>query len=234
MADAPATVTPDLSLDRQRRAAWLPYVAPFLCFALFTYAGAAQPAAAHYWYAAKTVVVGVMLLLLAPRLPELSWRGPAADWVIAVVAGVAVLVVWVAPEQLLAPLNIGDAAGFDPYAFGLPPGATWGVIAVRIAGAALVVPVMEELFWRAFLMRYMVQSDFLAVDLGAFRPFAFFTVAVAFGFEHHRWLVGIVAGLVYGGLLVWRRRLLPCIVAHAVTNFGLGLYVVATRNWTFW
>jgi len=234
MADAPATVTTTTPIDAPRRMAWLPYVAPFLCFALFTYAGAAQPAAAHYWYAAKTVAVGALLVALAPRLPELSWRAPAADWAVAVVAGVAVLVVWVAPEQLLAPLNIGEATGFDPYGFGLSPAATWAVIAVRIAGAALVVPVMEELFWRAFLMRYMVQSDFLGVPLGAYRPFAFFVVAVAFGFEHHRWLVGIVAGLAYGGLLVWRRRLLPCIVAHAVTNLGLGLYVVATHNWTFW
>jgi len=234
MADAPSTMTTTTPVDAPRPAAWLPYVAPFLCFALFTYAASAQPAAAHLWYAAKTVVVGVMLVLLARRLPELSWRAPAVDWGIAIVVGVAVLVVWVAPEQLLAPLNIGEATGFDPYGFGLSPAATWGVIAVRIGGAALVVPVMEELFWRAFLMRYMVQSDFLAVSLGAFRPFAFFTVAIAFGFEHHRWLVGIVAGLAYGGLLVWRRRLLPCIVAHAVTNFGLGLYVVATHNWTFW
>ncbi len=234
MADAASTVTPTTPIDGWRRAAWLPYIVPFLCFALFTYAGSVQPAAAHFWYAAKTVVVGAMLVVLAPRLPELSWRAPAADWGIAVVVGVVVLVVWVAPERLLAPLNVGDATGFDPYGFGLSPAATWGVIAVRITGAALVVPVMEELFWRAFLMRYMVQSDFLAIPLGAFRPFAFFVVAVAFGFEHHRWLVGIVAGLVYGGLLVWRRRLLPCIVAHAVTNLGLGLYVVATHSWTFW
>jgi len=234
MADAPPIVRAETPLDRLRHMAWLPYVLPFLCFALFTYAASLQPAAAYYWYAAKTVVVGALLVALAPRLPELSWRAPAADWLIAVVAGVAVLVVWVAPEQLLAPLMIGDTAGFDPHGFGLSPAATTAVIAVRIAGAALVVPVMEELFWRAFLMRYMVQSDFLALPVGTYRPFAFFVVAVAFGFEHHRWLVGIIAGLVYGGLLVWRRRLLPCIVAHAVTNFGLGLYVVATHNWTFW
>lgn len=234
MADAFATMTTSTPVPAARPMAWLPYVAPFLCFALFTYAGSLQPAAAHYWYAAKTVAVGALLVALAPRLPELSWRAPAADWLIALVAGVAVLVVWVAPERLLAPLNIGEASGFDPYGFGLSPAATWAVIAVRIVGAALVVPVMEELFWRAFFMRFMVQSDFLSVPLGAYRPFAFFVVAVAFGFEHHRWLVGIVAGLVYGGLLVWRRRLLPCIVAHAVTNLGLGLYVVATRNWTFW
>jgi len=234
MADALSTVTTTPSAITGRRMAWLPYVAPFLVFALFTYGGSAQPAAAHTWYVAKTVAVGTLLFLFARRLPELDWCAPAADWWIAAVAGVVVLGVWVAPEQLLAPLKIGAATGFDPYRFGLSPAATWAVIAVRIAGAALVVPVMEELFWRAFLMRYMVRADFLALPLGFYHPFAFFVVAVAFGFEHDRWLVGIVAGLVYGGLLVWRRRLLPCIVAHAVTNLGLGIYVVATRNWTFW
>ncbi len=234
MADASPTVSTETPLARLRRASWLPYVAPFLCFALFTYGGSAHAEAAHLWYVAKTVVVGGLLWAVAPRLPELTWRAPASDWLVGVVAGLAVLVVWVAPEQLLAPLMVGEPTGFDPYRFGLSPGATWGVIAVRIIGASLVVPVMEELFWRAFLMRYMVRSDFLALPLGTFQPFAFFVVATAFGFEHHRWVVGIVAGLVYGGLLVWRRRLLPCIVAHAVTNLGLGLYVVATRSWTFW
>ncbi len=70
--------------------------------------------------------------------------------------------------------------------------------------------------------------------LGTFRLFSFAVVAGAFGFEHHRWVVGIAAGLVYGGLLVWRRDLFTCILAHGVTNLGLGLYVLKTQQWTFW
>ncbi|RMF88155.1 MAG: CAAX prenyl protease-related protein, partial [Nitrospirae bacterium] len=213
---------------------WLPYAGPFLCFALFTYAGGRWPEAAHLWYAAKTGVVALLLAWAAPRIPELTWRAPVADWGLGVAVGLAVLAVWVLPERPLAPLMLGTPEGFDPYRFGLSPVATWGVIAVRIAGAALVVPVMEELFWRAFLMRYLVRPDFRELPLGHYHPFAFFAVAVAFGFEHHRWLVGIAAGLAYGGLVVWRKRLWPAILAHGVTNLGLGLYVVATRQWGFW
>jgi CAAX prenyl protease-like protein len=165
---------------------------------------------------------------------ELGWGGSAANWGLGILVGVVVLVVWVAPEDLLAPLRMGDPRGFDPYAFGLSGAAVWGLIGVRIFGASVVVPVMEELFWRSFLMRYLIDADFKQVALGSFSLFSFAVVAVAFGFEHHRWVVGIAAGLAYGGLLVWRRDLFTCILAHGVTNLGLGLYVLKTGEWTFW
>lgn len=222
------------SLHRIFRAAWFPYVAPFVVFILLTYGGAHWPGAAHLWYLAKTGVVGAMLWSLRRHYPELGWgRGPA-NWAIAGVAGVVVLVVWVAPERPLAPLMLGEPTGFDPYAFGLSAGLTWAVIGVRLLGASVVVPVMEELFWRSFLMRYLIDADFQRVALGTFSAFSFAAVAVAFGFEHHRWVVGIFAGIAYGGLLVWRRDLFTCVLAHGVTNLGLGLYVLKTGQWSFW
>lgn len=222
------------SLRRILRAAWFPYVAPFAVFALFTYGGGQWPGAAHLWYLAKTVVVGTTLWAFRHRYPELGWSRRPGNWAIATVVGVVVLVVWVTPEKALAPLMMGDPSGFDPYAFGFGTGLTGGVIAVRILGASVVVPVMEELFWRSFLMRYLIDADFQRVSLGAFSTLSFVAVATAFGFEHHRWVVGIFAGIAYGGLLVWRRDLFTCILAHGVTNLGLGLYVLKTGQWHFW
>ncbi|MCK4306208.1 MAG: CAAX prenyl protease-related protein, partial [Candidatus Eisenbacteria sp.] len=147
---------------------------------------------------------------------------------------ILVLVIWVAAEDLFAPLMFGNPTGFDPNSFGLAGGALWGVIAVRLFGASVVVPVMEEVFWRSFLMRFLIDTNFERVALGTFRLFSFAVVAGAFGFEHHRWVVGIIAGLIYGGLLVWRRDLFTCILAHGVTNLGLGIYVLKTQQWTFW
>lgn len=222
------------SLQRIVRAPWFPYVAPFATFMVFTYGGAQWPQAAHLWYLAKTVVVGGMLWGFRRHYAELGWGGTARNWLVAAIVGVIVLVVWVAPEGVLAPLRIGEDTGFDPHSFGLEVTVTWAVIAVRVFGAAVVVPVMEELFWRSFLMRYLIDTDFKSVALGAFSTFSFVVVAVAFGFEHNRWLVGIAAGLAYGGLLVWRRDLFACVLAHGVTNLGLGLYVVRTGQWSFW
>jgi hypothetical protein len=40
----------------------------------------------------------------------------------------------------------------------------WARAALRLFGLALVVPVMEELFWRSFLLRWIDKRDFLAMD----------------------------------------------------------------------
>ncbi len=221
-------------VERIVRASWFPYVTPFVTFVALTYVAGLWPGAAHLWYAAKTVVVGAMLVAFRRRYPELGWGGSVANWVIGLVAGTLALVIWVAPEDLLAPLMLGESTGFDPHAFGLTGGALVGVIAVRLFGASVVVPVMEELFWRSFLMRFLIDSNFERVALGTFRLLSFAVVVGAFGIEHHRWVVGVAAGLIYGGLLVWRRDLFTCILAHGVTNLGRGLYVLKTQQWTFW
>jgi CAAX prenyl protease-like protein len=98
----------------------------------------------------------------------------------------------------------------------------------------LVVPLMEELFWRSFAMRFMIRSDFKSVPLGKFSWFSFLIVAIAFGFEHHQWLPGIVAGLVYAGVLYRSKNLFSPILSHAVTNLLLGIYVLSTAKWGFW
>jgi hypothetical protein len=107
-------------------------------------------------------------------------------------------------------------------------------IGIRLMGASLLVPVIEEIFWRAFVMRFLVASEFNKVPLGQFTWYAFVLTAVAFGFEHHRWLPGIVAGVAYGVLLCRTRNLFSSIQAHAVTNLLLGLYVIYTEQWSFW
>ncbi len=81
------------------------------------------------------------------------------------------------------------------------------VIALRLIGASLIVPLMEELFWRSFAFRFAIRSDFKSVPLGQFSWFSFIVISLLFGLEHHRWLVGIVAGMVYAGVLYHRKNL---------------------------
>jgi CAAX prenyl protease-like protein len=59
-------------------------------------------------------------------------------------------------------------------------------------------------------------------------------VAFLFGLEHHRIIVGIIAGLLYGLLLIWQKKLKGVIIAHSVTNLGLGIYILITGSWMFW
>ena len=105
---------------------------------------------------------------------------------------------------------------------------------MRISGAALIVPPMEELFWRSLVMRWVDQRDFLACPAASVTLRALVFSSVAFGVEHPLWFAGVLAGLVYGGLYRMSGSLWVAIVAHAVTNLALGIWVVGGAHWDFW
>jgi len=215
------------------KAAWAPYAFPFVVFLGLTGPAGYFPDHAHLLYLAKTLIVGWLLWLwrhsyAADIAPRISRYGCLA----AVAAGLAVLPFWILPETVLP--QIGAETSFDPYSFGWPAAAVPFLIAIRFAGAVLLVPLMEELFWRSFLLRYLINADFHKVALGTFTWFSFTAVVILFGLEHHRWIQGMIAGAVYTALVIHQKSLKGCIIAHATTNLGLGLYVIMTQNWMYW
>jgi CAAX prenyl protease-like protein len=108
-------------------------------------------------------------------------------------------------------------------------------LVVRIVGATLVVPVMEELFWRDYLWRLIISPNFQTVRIGEWSLKALLIVSIAFSTVHGNWwLTAIVWALLIALLLVYTKSLGACIVAHAVTNFLLAVYVLQTRDWSFW
>jgi CAAX prenyl protease-like protein len=109
-------------------------------------------------------------------------------------------------------------------------------IGVRMVGAVLVVPVMEELFWRDFLWRQILApNDFKLAAVGEWSLSALLIVSVAFATVHGNWwLTAIVWGLMVGGLLAYTKSLGACIVAHATTNLLLAIYVLVSHDWAFW
>jgi uncharacterized protein len=212
-------------------------IAPFLAYIFFIFATdmlermGLSPQDLRWLYALR---IGAVILLLATfwreyhellRAPRLT----LAQVAISIVTGVLVLVLWVNLDA--AWMTVGVSPGFDPRTDGQ---VDWLMVVVRIFGAAAVVPVMEELFWRSFLMRWMVQSDFENVDPSQVTWFAALVSVILFGFEHNLWFAGIVAGAAYSALYVRYRTLWMPILAHAVTNLLLGIWVVRTGQWTFW
>ncbi|PIX75256.1 MAG: CAAX prenyl protease-related protein [Rhodocyclales bacterium CG_4_9_14_3_um_filter_68_10] len=194
--------------------------------------GLAPSADARWLYGVQVGVVAIALALFAPRYRELAdLRAlPAREWLVAFVVGVAVFALWIRLD--VGWLVIGESAGFDPRD---ESGRIVPALALmRVAGAALVVPVMEELFWRSFIARWIDRRDFLALDARALSVRALALSSLAFGFEHSLWFAGILAGLAYGGLYRASGSLWPAVIAHAVTNALLGVWVLATGNWQFW
>ncbi len=126
-----------------------------------------------------------------------------------------------------------DALPFDPFEK-LSPAQAYAWIAIRLFGASVVVPIMEELFWRGFIIRWIINADFRRVNIGRFTWTSFITTSVLFGLEHNRWCVGILAGVLYNLLLYRTKSLYACIIAHGITNLGLGVYVITAHQWAFW
>lgn len=96
----------------------------------------------------------------------------------------------------------------------------------RLVGLIVVVPIMEELFRRSFLMRWLTNHDFLNVDPRSTRRFAFCATAGLFALEHHLWLAGLIAGVVFNALYIRIRTLWAPITAHAVATTALSIYIV--------
>jgi len=212
---------------------WFPYVFPFFIFLILTWLVRFFPAWSHLLYIIKTIVVGALLLAWRHKYAaDINHKLSFNEWLTAFIAGLLVLLIWVVPEGYL-PL-FGTPSGFNPYAFGLSDQATIGLIAMRIIGAAVVVPIMEELFWRSFFMRYLIDNNFKLVPLGTFSLFSFIGVSLVFGLEHHMVVQGIVAGIIYAVLVIRQKNIKGCIIAHGITNLGLGIYVLLTESWMFW
>ena len=130
-----------------------------------------------------------------------------------VLTGLAVFAIWVVPDAW--PWYRRCCVFGDPYTGAAA--VTGPLLWVQLFGSACVIPAAEELFFRKWLL--------------GFAGFAW--MVALFAVEHDRYLVGAIAGAIYG-LLYLKRGLFAAILAHAVTNLALGLYVIHTGRWEFW
>ena len=221
-----------------RRAA-LVRVLPFAAFIALMALRGAMPADGGWgmdprWvYGLSVLCVGALLLWFWREYGELAaQRWPTLkEAALAVTVGLAVFYLWTLLDQPW--MRLGEAtAGFRPV--DAQGNMMWPLVAVRWVGAALLVPVMEELFWRSFLMRWIERVQFQTVDPQRVGLKAVVLSTFVFMLAHTLWLAAVVAGLAYAWLYIRTGKLWVPIMAHAVTNGVLGVWVVFTGNWGFW
>jgi len=208
-------------------------IAPFVIFVVLTAAQGQLGEASRYWiYLVKTLVGAWVIWQMRPFVEEMRWK---LSWE-AVVVGVAIFAVWVGLDGHYPRLSKLEEGGWNPHTqFGQGAGVAWFYIVVRIAGSSIVVPPLEEVFYRSFVYRYFVNTDFRAMPLGQFHGLSFVVTSAIFGFMHpDRWLAGILCGLAYQWLVIRKNRLGDAMTAHAITNFLLGIWVVWKGAWSFW
>jgi CAAX prenyl protease-like protein len=206
-------------------------VIPFAVFAALTMLQGRLGDASQYWiYALKTVIGAWLLWLVFPYVKEMRWK---LSWE-AVIVGIAVFVVWVGLDGYY-PLLAERTGSFNPQrTYGDGSVLALVFIIVRMIGSSLVVPPLEEVFYRSFIYRFLIKSDFLNVPLNRMNWRAFLIGGAIFGFGHYEWLPGILCAFAYQGLVIRKNRLGDAITAHAVTNFLLSLWVLARHAYYFW
>jgi CAAX prenyl protease-like protein len=211
------------------------YVAPFVTLLLLI--SIPKSLAYSYWeWPLQVLLVSLVCFLTWPAGVSLRPN----RWLASAAVGASVFCLWIAPE-LIAP-EYRHSLLFSNGILGhvgssLQPGTvkSGSILFWRTARAATVVPVAEELFWRAWLMRWLIHRDFQKVPLGSYAPAAFWITAIFFGAEHGPyWDVGLVTGMVYNWWMIRSKSLGDCVLMHAVTNLLLSIYVIAYAQWQYW
>jgi exosortase E/protease (VPEID-CTERM system) len=202
-----------------------PYLVPFLAGVAFAMVSAATCEGVDYLYPARVIAVAGALWFYRRDYAGLGW---APSWT-AVPVGALVAVIWIAMAPVGAESSAAKSmAGID----NMPALASGAWFGLRLLGYVALVPIAEELAFRAYLMRQLVAADFESVALGRFTWFSLLGTSLVFGVLHERWLAGSLAGLAYGLLLCRRGRIGDCVLAHATTNGLLALYVLVTGHWS--
>ena len=180
------------------------------------------------------VLLGSIVIFSSSILPR-----SAPHWLPSIAIGLGVFALWIAPDLLIPGWRsnvVFQNSITGHLKTSIPPGELTPVmLALRTARAALLVPVIEELFWRGWLPRWIQNTKFSTIPLGTYTTFAFWATAVLFAMEHGPyWEVGLLCGIIYNWWMRRTRSLGDLILVHAVTNLALSLYVIATGRWTFW
>lgn len=237
------------------------HLAPFLLWigVIFLLQGVEKTGASsrlmYPWgYAIKTVVCAVLFVWLKPWRVYSALKG--SNILPAVLIGLFVAFIWIFPElpalgrsfpglrEFYYRWMIMMPGGLPDYYPMLPPGsiswsyspreAGWGLTIMKLIGSSCVIAVIEEFFFRGFLYRWQSGGRFWLQPLTEFDLHSFLIMVVVFGLEHDRWFMGMVAGAIYGAFVILRGDIWAAALAHGVTNFVLGLYVIGTQQYAFW
>jgi uncharacterized protein len=216
------------------------FMAPYLAYLLLLPAKDWVPQAYMPWAIAGRGLLGLAVFwLLRRHLPPLG----KAHWPTAIVVGLLTVVLWVGGQHLLDWMHLGGRFFIFPGTpevkdprIGLSAFSWWSQAVLRITVATITVPIVEEIFWRGFLLRAFINWDrFEKVPLGAFAWRAFIGTALLSCLQHpDNWGVSILCWLAWNGLMYWKKSLLCLMITHGITNLVLYIYVIRVGDWQFW
>lgn len=197
--------------------------------------------------------VAIGLLLFFRKNYEMKWSRGVLFGALMGVVGISI---WLLPTQLHSWLELeGEqegilkwlgvmprADGFNPQdlsdKFGGSETAYWGSLLMRFFRAVVVVALVEEIFWRGFLMRFLLDMDhnYWKVPFGKPAWISYVVVTLAFMLIHQP--VDYLGAFIYGSLTYWvavrTKSLLACVVMHGVANLIMGWYALQFGKYGLW
>jgi CAAX prenyl protease-like protein len=216
-------------------------VVPFAMYLLCTTAAAKAGENYPLGYGVAVLIVAAVCLVLLPGQGIIK---PHARIFPAVGVGVVGICLWI---TISAAEFEATFAGYLPSMLAPTPRMAWNpfeqmsnplaiglFLAVRLFGLVILVPLVEELFWRGFLARWLIAPDWQRVPLGKFTPMSFAAVTVLFTLAHPEWFAAAAYCALLNGFLYYTRDLWSCIVAHGVSNFLLAVFVIFSGWWWLW
>ena len=213
-----------------------PYVAPFGVFMVLLAAQSYIPLPQNVEYILRCLILAGALWYFSRGVLSFTTVNMGAS----IAIGIGVFVLWVAPDALFPGYRehwLFSNALTGKVTATIHESAQSDVVALlfRSIRAVILVPIIEELFWRAWALRWLADQDFEKLPLGYYTASSFWIVAALFAAEHGPfWEVGLICGVIYNWWMGKTRSLGDLILTHAVTNGALCTYVIATGKWGFW
>ncbi len=214
----------------------LRYVAPFALFLIFLAISSKVSLESNWGAPLRVLSLAVVCLVCWPRELPVRPNRPITS----VLIGALVFLLWIAPDLMVPgyrtnPLFSNSVVGHVHSSLQSAALHSPSILAWRTLRAVIIVPIVEELFWRAWLMRWLIDTNFKRVPLGTYAPFSFWMTAILFASEHGPyWDVGLLTGVIYNWWMIRSKSVSNCILMHAVTNGILSAYVIATAQWQYW
>jgi CAAX prenyl protease-like protein len=253
---------PENTVSLAQKYPWAVFILPFVVYMLLANieptrveldAGPAWKWFGLYWndlaypagYTIRLAVTLLVMLTLYARYRQF----PLKFSLLSVVVGIAGVVLWVGLckldiEEKLFPkiglgsfTDLGGRAAYNPLeALGGYPLLLCGFLVVRFIGLALVVPIIEEFILRGFIVRFVLNpEEWLSLPCGVVNRVSL-TLPAVYGLLTHP--AEALAAVVWFSLVTWlmvrTQNLWDCVMAHAVTNFLLGIYVLTSGDWELW
>jgi CAAX prenyl protease-like protein len=215
----------------------LPYIAPFGVFVGFLALDRFVSTGVEALYPIRVFAVLAVLILCSRSVIDFR----ATNALGSILLGVAVFAIWIGPDALWPRyhgywLFTNSITGAVNSSVPAAVRSSISFILFRTFGCVVLVPILEELFWRGWLTRWLIDGhDFRRVPLGAYTAASFWIGSVMFASEHGPfWDVGLIAGIAYNWWMCRNKSLADCTLAHAVTNGCLSVYVLFTGQWQYW